>query len=268
MPVPELADAVARHHVRKARSHPKPPLTPPRASDDQSTHLHRQAIGYLGFLLPFLVYLMAAWRPAVAAERWTLLRSISSYYYSSGVVAFAGILSGLSIFLLTYAGYRNKHQLLDRITGVVAGVAAAMVALFPTSPPTRPGPPWWREYTVAIHISATALLFVCFIFFSLYLFTRPNPAQPKPGPDPRKAVYVACGVGMAVSILWAALVGGHRPIFWQEAAALWFFGISWLAKGRAEWTLGALGRRSIHYTSHPGEITADLTAAARRFSQH
>src|SRR5437879_5618907 len=110
---------------------PTATLRTPSAADDLSTYLHRQCIGFLGALLPVMVWLVAGLRPANGlASPWRLLNSISAYYYTSGVLAFVGVLVALAVFLLTYRGYDNAHGAQDRLTGWLAGVAAASVAAF------------------------------------------------------------------------------------------------------------------------------------------
>jgi len=43
-------------------------------------------------------------------------------------------------------------------------------------------------------------------------------------------------------------------IFWPEAIALEFFAVSWLLKGRADWTLASAGMLTLHYGRHPGQL--------------
>jgi hypothetical protein len=100
--------------------------------DDLSSHLHRQLIGYLGMTLPFLLWVIAGWRPTEGLPRWGLLTSVSAYYYTGSVAAFVGILVALAAFLVTYRGYKNEQNRRDRIAAIIASVAAIGVAFFPT----------------------------------------------------------------------------------------------------------------------------------------
>lgn len=126
-------------------------LIPESSGDDRSTHGHRQAIGWLGALLPIIVVALDQLRPTVDLEP-AELTSISAYHYSSGVVAFSGILAALAVCLITYDGYDNPDGRKDRIASTVAGWAAAFVILFPTHPPAPElEPSWWNGTIGVIH---------------------------------------------------------------------------------------------------------------------
>jgi len=56
--------------------------------DDLSSHLHRQLIGWVALTLPFLLVIIAGWRPTAKLQRWDLLDSISAYYYTGALAAF------------------------------------------------------------------------------------------------------------------------------------------------------------------------------------
>lgn len=222
----------------------------PRSSDrgplDLSTRAHRQLIGYLGFLLPGLLYLLAGLRPTEELPAWRLLESVSAYYYTGAVSVFVGVLFGLALFLLTYQGYADSR--VDRALGCIAGSCALLVALFPTRAPAGVSSPgWWTEGMLGIHNVAAGLLFTTFAAFSLWLFrkSRVPVGQPlPPGKRFRNRVYVVCGVVIVGCILWAgsAILWPH-PVFWPEAIALWAFAVSWLVKGRAPETLASAAKR-------------------------
>jgi hypothetical protein len=98
----------------------------------------------------------------------------------------------------------------------------------------------------SVHLAAAALLFGCFVVYSLFLF--PKSSRPVESRDKdkrtRNGVYYFCGVGIVLALLWvviARLMSGH--IFFPESLALMLFGISWLTKGRALWTLRQLAHR-------------------------
>jgi hypothetical protein len=80
--------------------------------DDLSDNAHRQLIGYIGLVLPFLLTVIAVTRDGIG--RWRNLESISAYYYTGAVAAFVGMLVGLALFLFTYRGYANKYNRADR----------------------------------------------------------------------------------------------------------------------------------------------------------
>jgi hypothetical protein len=219
--------------------------------DDLSTHGHRQLIGGVGLVFPILLWLIAGLRPT-GAQPWIPLSSISAYYYTGAVSAFAGMLIALALFLFTYKGYANKYYRRDRFTAILAGTAAVLVALFPTqAPDNMMAPFWWTTRTGTIHLTSAAILFGCFIFFSLVQFPLSSVEKGKPLPREKKVrntIYFSCGVAIAVCMLWVIYaVFTDAPIFWPEALALEFFAISWLVKGRAYTTVVVAGRKSLHY---------------------
>ena len=140
-----------------ASSHDAP--TPGQRSDDLSGDLHRQVIGYLGLALPILLALLIRVRPNAESDHW-VGDSISAYYWTGAVSLFVGHLAALSLFLLTYRGDDNASQKYDRAAAIVAGVAAALVALFPTTPPGGIAPlPWWGNWINVLHMTAAITLF-------------------------------------------------------------------------------------------------------------
>ncbi len=232
------------------------PLFAVPEGDDRSSHANRQLIGYLGMSLPILLWLIAAWRPTGLLPRWAHLDSVSSYYYSGAVTVFVGILIALAVFLFTYQGYANPHQRRDRVAAIVAGTAATLVAFFPTDVPSGlPAPSWWRPWMGWTHGVSATILFLSFIFFSLFQFPRSSGDRQalQPSKRVRNGIYFCCGGAMVICVLWAGIAEFARaPIFWPEALALEFFAASWLVKGRAGSTLRVVGRRAMHRVSDLG----------------
>ncbi len=203
---------------------------------DFSYQNHRRLIGYLGFLLPPLLYLLAGIRPTDNLPQWELLNSISAYYYTGAVVVLVGTIFALSLFLFTYPGY--KGALADRVVGRLGGFAALGVAFFPTAAPTGVlEPTWWSPMTRVIHYVSAVSLFGCFIIFSIWLFRKssvPSNCDLPLDKKRRNTIYLWCGLVMIVCMLWAgSSYFTKAPIFWPEAIALWAFAISWLVKGEA-----------------------------------
>ena len=222
------------------------PLVPEEHPDDGSSYLNRQLIGYLGAALPPLVWLIAACRSSGSTTPWALLPSISDYYYTGAVAAFVGLLVALALVLLTYGGYINQDGNKDLWAARIAGVAAILVASFPT----RPGegvaaPGWWEPITGTIHIASAVVLFTAFAYFALVLFrkgTGPRDADKRT----RNTIYLACGITIILALgctVWLHFT--HHPIFWPEAVMLWAFATSWLVKGRADVTVKALVRNAV-----------------------
>ena len=219
---------------------PYAPPAPGERADDLSGRAHRQVIGYLGLALPILLVQAARLRPNAPADQWTG-DSISAYYWTGAVALFAGLLAALSLFLLTYRGYANDYNKYDRGAAIIAGIAAAIVALFPTTPPTGIRPVWWHDWINGVHMTAAMTLFSMFAVFSLWLFRKTAPeVPPSADKDLRNTIYVVCGIGILASM--AGAVVARRlgvSIFWPESFALGFFAISWLVKGRAADSIGS-----------------------------
>ncbi len=190
-------------------------------------------------MLPLWTWGLAVIRPDPITSRGLQpLDSISVYYYTSGVVALAGTLTALAVYMLTYQGFDNAHGHIDRFLGRTAGIAAALIALFPTEYTFSKGtaPDWWQPWMGWVHYGSASVLFVSFMIFSLFLFTRSDSPNPKKGKRARNAIYRFCGLVIGACLLWIAFRHGHHEIFWPETLALSFFAASWLVKGRIDFT--------------------------------
>jgi len=203
-------------------------------AESLSQQAHRRLIGILGLLLPLLLFIFAGLRHTVGLPAWTPLNSISAYYYTGAVAIFVGVLFALALFLLTYPGY--KGVIADRLLGLVGGMAAILVALFPTSAPDGlSAPTWWSPYMRTVHYLSAVVLFVAFILFAIWLFRKSN--IPRRGDRPlekrrRDDICLASGIIMIASVLWAASsMFTHAPIFIPESIAIIAFAVSWLTKG-------------------------------------
>jgi hypothetical protein len=159
-------------------------------------------IGYLGLALPILLVQVQRLRPNAPSDQWTG-DSISAYYWTGAVSLFVGLLAALSLFLLTYRGYANESYKYDRGAAIIAGIAAAVVALFPTSPPRGLAPlPWWGDWIEKTHMLAAVILFSMFAVFSLWLFRKTAPGEQPPADKTRRnAIYLLCGFGIIGSML-------------------------------------------------------------------
>lgn len=222
-----------------------------REEDDRSTHLHRQLIGYLGALLPVLVWGVSALLPTPPQPRLRPWDSISAYYYSSAVPVFAGILASLSVFLFTYKGYDNDHQWKDRLAAGVAGGSALGVAFFPTPAPHEAlARSWWSDWMGWAHYGSALALFVSFVFFCGWLF--PMGGRSSGAGRRRNIIYRLCGVAIVLCLASIPVMKKlGKPIFYSEALALWAFALSWLTKGRAAASIGPALERAWYYTRHP-----------------
>jgi hypothetical protein len=216
-----------------------PDLSPTTTRDQPaqlSLRAHRLIIGTVGLMLPALVYLWAGVRPTTGLEPWKVLWSVSAYYYSGAVGVFVGLLFGLSLALFSYRGYQGV--LADRIVGGVGGLAALVVALFPTAAPDGvPMPAWWKAGTGVIHYVAAVALFVSFIVFALWLFRKSDTPRRRDRPPDKRLrddICLACGLIMIAAVVWAGVATLlTKPIFLPESIAIVAFAVSWLAKGEA-----------------------------------
>ncbi|MEO8576441.1 MAG: hypothetical protein ABI556_07070 [Gemmatimonadales bacterium] len=218
------------------------PRPPGQSPDDLSGDRHRQVIGYLGLALPALLGMFARMRPNAETDIWSG-DSISAYYWSGAVSLFVGLLAALSLFLLTYRGYANENHKYDRAAAIVAGTAAALVALLPTTPPSGIVKvlPWWADWIGTAHVIAATILFSTFALFSLWLFRQTAPGEtPSAGKKWRNSIYLICGIAIVASMAWALFAHlRHTSIFWPESSALIFFALSWLVKGDAHRSIGS-----------------------------
>lgn len=206
----------------------------PSRPDDLSDNAHRQLIGYIGLVLPFLLIFIALARDGMAL--WQSLESVSAYYYTGAVAAFVGMLVALALFLFTYRGYANEHHWADRWTANIAAIAALVVAFFPTRAPTGVAAlTWWAPWTGVVHHVAAVVLFLMFAVFALWLFRLSAKNEPQTeGKRVRNAIYIVCGIVILACVAWAGISGlSDRPIFWPESIALIAFSVSWLVKGYA-----------------------------------
>ena len=197
---------------------------------------HRQVIGWIGLLLPFVLVGGAALRPT--AQLGTLLHSMSAYYYTSSIALLEGSLAALAICLVTYRGYPNKYQKADRLAAQVAAAAALVIAFFPTYPPNDAfKPAWWTDLFGKIHDYASIVMFLMFAIFCLWLFRLTDQPKRDLPRDKRwrDRIYLICGLTIVGSSLWVGYLSktGATQIFWQEALAIGAFSFAFLVKGGA-----------------------------------
>ncbi len=191
----------------------------------------RKAIGIIGLALPFVLAL-----GKVIFDGSGIEGSMSAYYYTVMRDVFVGSLCAIGVFLLAYRGY----GIVDSVAGKIAAVAAVGTSWFPTSPGYSATP-----HQVMIgnwHAFFAATLFLTMAFFSLFLFRKTNKKNPTAMKRIRNAIYLICGMGIIACVGLAFILNTlpsdspvftYSPLFWLEAAAIIFFGISWFVKGEA-----------------------------------
>jgi len=181
----------------------------------------RLLVGVIAFALPFVVTIIAS----------ESLPSVSASYFSEARDLFVGLMFIVSAFLLAY----NGHSIPQAIASKVAAVAAACVAIFPTSKTCEPST--WVSIT---HTASAVVLLSILVYFCLGPF-RKNTWGMGGRKRLRVIVYVGCGLVMIGAMLAGAygmFVLGcdereeSRIIYWVEAIALVAFGVAWFVAGK------------------------------------
>ena len=197
----------------------------------------RRGIGVIGVLLPFALPLIYG----IVSGQWHLLNSMSRYYYSDARNVFVGCLCAIGVFLFCY-----RYKPSDFWVSNVAGLAAIMVALSPTTPlcPNNPTVPACAHPTAPtseavtagyVHLSAAAVLFTLLAYFCIFRFGHDYEVK-------RKRFYRTCGIVIVLSLLMAVVteqtswfngtfLSGPDSMFWYEAVGILAFGTAWLVEG-------------------------------------
>jgi hypothetical protein len=191
----------------------------------------RWAIGGIGMALP-LVLIVGKY----ALDRGPLLSSISGYYYSDMRGVFVGSMCAIGVFLLSYHGYARG----DDVAGTIAGAAAIVLALFPTTPA---GHFDGRNQIIgAVHAISAGTFFALLAAFCLYFFPR-NKEQEKTGEDQkdwRNRAYILCGSIIVACLVLALIsglaihnsIGSLHPLLVLESVAIFAFGAAWFVRGQ------------------------------------
>lgn len=188
----------------------------------------RCLIGGLGMSLPWIVLGLSL------AFGYGFPNSISAtYFIAPCITPFMIILGASGILLFTYKGY----DAVDNILNTIAGAFGLGVCLFPCGATSAP---YVGTFQLPTNIS-NILHMICAIGFfgilaynSIFQFTKGSP-NPTPGKKKRNVIFRICGIGMIASFILLPLanfgiINVRHVIWWIEAIALAFFGISWLTK--------------------------------------
>ncbi|MFQ6027871.1 MAG: DUF998 domain-containing protein [Dehalococcoidia bacterium] len=188
----------------------------------------RRGLGIMGIALPFV---LALGNLIIFQEG--LQTSISDYYHTDMGDVLVGTLCAVGVFLAAYQGYTRRENLISYLTGVFA----IGVALFPTTPA---GATTFQQNIGIVHLIFAALLFLSFAYFALRVFTQGDTSVARK--RRRNKVYIVSGIAILLCILLIIIANvvldesqkeAYKPVFWLEAIAIVFFGISWLVKGTA-----------------------------------
>ena len=196
----------------------------------------RRLIGILGIALPIIVVAGGFIQDGTAIQG-----SISGYYYTNMHDFFIGILCGVTLFLLSYKGYKK----IDDIIGNMSGVFALGMMIFPTSmlsgKVVKVGMFLINDnISEYIHLAFGALFFLSLSFNSIFLFTKRGPGVLSKEKKRRNIIYRICGIVMIMAIVCISIymiflrntsISKINPVLILESIALIAFGISWLVKG-------------------------------------
>ncbi len=195
----------------------------------RSSLLHRNVLGLLGMLLPFISMFSGLFvRNKVHGWWW----SISATYYISPALSI--ILGASAIFLICYRSYDT----IDTVINIISGIFAMGVVLFPCKGPyDYPYVGFFQlpvDVSNVIHSICALLLFIFLSYNIGWLFTRGSNVK-------KNKIYKFCSYAMIVilSIFLLLKILGFfgLPIpGWivmiAEALLLLFFGFAWLVKGQ------------------------------------
>lgn len=202
----------------------------------------RCILGWLGMLLPLIVLVLSL------IFGYGLPDSISStYYLAPCITPFMIILGAAGIFLICYNGYDRQ----DDIICTLAGCFALGICLFSCA--TEGLIARWPELTdltavgtFQINPAVSGILhnicavgfFLLLAYNSIFLFTKSSGNMTE-NKKKRNIIFRVCGIGMIVSFLAIIPISIFKlwgGVWFVEALALGFFGISWLTKAdRYRW---------------------------------
>jgi len=234
-----------------------------------SYHKIRLAVGVIGMLLPFCLWIFNAiinesgilhntfwitfsdgYDPAD-----NLKDSISHFYYSTVGELFTGALCAVSLFLFCYRGYDRpaygKYRFIpgDNFMCNFAGAMALLVVFFPTS--SKPISDNFRAFVATdatgyIHYGAAVLFFVALSIISFVNFRRTKLPEDF-GKNESHPIFKKCAIVMfscmlillVIFILHKAKVDVSwsdklNLTYWLETVMLLAFGISWTVKGQID----------------------------------
>jgi hypothetical protein len=215
----------------------------PTSPDDAGAHyvrsflLMRIVIGLIGVGLP-LALILVEW----GLFDGDLRDSMSAYYYTGMREVFVGSLCATAVFLLTYKAFRRN---LDNTLTSVAGLAALLVALFPTGRPSgavaglTPLQDKLGETAVRVVHYASAAVFiislgVICVFFGIREGRRDPSRKTRWSPAAWRRFHFACAGVIAAALVFMLIAGsaGLDPaLLAGEWTAAWAFGASWFLKG-------------------------------------
>jgi hypothetical protein len=210
----------------------------PRSVSVRAWLVTRIVIGTVGLLLPLLTVLVDRW---LGGPR--LLGSLSAYYYGGSRDLFIGLLVTIGGFLVLY---RITRVDLENTLSVLAGLAAFVVALFPTgrsggvtAPPTLLQQTLGEAVVGRVHYVAACTLILALAGLSICFGLRErgrtdhHGARLSPTFWARYHWFWSGVILVAIAFMVVCALQGLTGtwLFWGETTCVMAFAVSWLMKG-------------------------------------
>lgn len=213
-----------------------------RPSNDQNSNITsywylRNAIGYIGLLMPTWVKFGAYFREDIA-----FTNSISAYYYTGMRDVFVATLVLVGVLLACY----RTDKLSDNIVALIAGLAACGIAFFPMDPEyaqvliakyacLQNNTCYQGIGVLGFHFYFVAIFFTLAFYMVYFRFSANTERFPTTEKITRNKLYKICGGIMFVSFLIIGYMSfTHNPnIYLPETLAILAFATAWLVKGQA-----------------------------------
>ncbi|MFT7599164.1 MAG: hypothetical protein ACI8TP_002093 [Acidimicrobiales bacterium] len=221
----------------------------------------RLAIGAIGIALPFVMVLVV---DLLEGNNPATRGSFSAYYWSGARDVFVAALCVIGVFLIGYK-FRSKRasstNFFESRMASVAGVAAIVVAFFPTnrpaveagarSIPSTPLQDLLGETAVRnIHYTAAVIFILMLAYISFHFAAAEGPRTARPpeqirlqkwSPGQWQTFHRICGGAIIAAVAGFGLVKllnlpDKHALFITELVATVSFGLSWTTKGW-EWRI-------------------------------
>lgn len=246
-----------RHWLREARTVDADHLARNAEEGLISQKVLATVVGLVALGLPY-----ALWGIDQLNGRFCVRASLSHYYYAPG--AGDAFVLALAIVGVVLVAYRGENRI-DARMATVAGLAAFLVALFPTSglgceeaAITEIRGIWVRDssgefsehmlptWFATVHYGSAAIVLIVLTYFAGWSFRRVLPNRDMTSMNAmtwrkrvRNLTYSGCAAAMVAGLLMFGLdLAGFRSFPWSPRAAYWAewliltaFGISWFVKG-------------------------------------
>ena len=239
--------------------------SPPTPSGEIVSYLTmRKTIGWLGMLLPFLLlagnfllnqtglfnndWFVWKFENYAYQDEGSFKSSVSHYYYTTMGEIFTGTLLAVALFMICYTGHPKRPKekgLSDNTMTNLAGIFAIGVVAFPTASDVVMKDNLrsfiGSQETGWIHYGFAALFFIVLAVMSMVNFRR-SQKQALFGKGKDDPFFLSCGVIMLACLVLVPILSAVdaiqpiHPTFILEAIALIAFGLSWLKKGKADFT--------------------------------